>query len=233
MALEVIGAGFGRTATASLKLALETIGFGPCYHMSEVLANRGHIDLWNDVADGKPDWDTIYKDYRSAVDFPVSVYWRELAEFYPDAMIVLSWRDPERWYESTQETILSRQMWEFIGATPWGVMVDKIVGGLFEGKIHDRETLLRVYNAHVEAVKAAFGPDRLLVFEAKQGWAPLCAFLGAPVPEAPFPRVNSREELKNLIAMLESEGGRAMMEGEGMPAEVREQLFGKEDSPAS
>lgn len=230
MGLDVIGAGFGRTGTASLKLALETVGFGPGYHMSEVISNPGHIDLWNDVAAGAPDWDAIFKGYVSAVDFPAATYWRELADYYPDAKIILSLRDAERWYESTQETILSEKMWTLIGPTPWGRMVDRTVSRLFDGKIHDHDTLIRVYNGHNEAVKAAFGPDRLLVFEAKEGWAPLCAFLDVPVPDAPFPRVNSRTELQGMIAMLESEGGRAMMEGKGMPAEMRRQVFGEETS---
>ena len=95
MALKVIGAGFGRTGTASLKLALEQLGFGPCYHMSEVLANAGHLGLWNHVAAGKPDWDEIFKGYSSTTDFPASIYWRELADYYPEAKIILSLRDPE------------------------------------------------------------------------------------------------------------------------------------------
>lgn len=226
MTLKVIGAGFGRTGTASLKLALEKLGFGPCYHMSEVLANAGHTGLWNDAADGRPDWETIFKDYQSTVDFPASIYWRELAQFYPDAKIILSLRDAERWFESAQETILSPKMWAFAGPTVWGGMLDRTIGRLFENKIHDHDTLTRVYNTHNEAVKAAFGPDRLLVFEAKDGWAPLCEFLGVAAPGEPYPRVNSREELQGMIALLESDAGRAMMEGKGMPAEVRKQLFG-------
>ncbi|WP_425410457.1 sulfotransferase [Hyphococcus sp.] len=227
MGLKIIGAGFGRTGTASLKLALEKLGFGPCYHMSEVLANAGHIDLWNDVADGAADWETIFKNYQSTVDFPASIYWRALAAAYPDAKVVLSLRDAERWYESTQETILSEKMWEFTGPTRWGGMLDRTIRTLFEGDIHDRDTLIRIYNEHNETVKAAFGPDRLLVFEAKDGWAPLCAFLGVEVPDEAYPRVNSREELQGMIAMLESDAGRAMINGDGMPAAMREQVFGK------
>ncbi|WP_165793584.1 sulfotransferase family protein [Hyphococcus luteus] len=228
MALKVIGAGFGRTGTASLKLALEKLGFGPCYHMSEVLANAGHMDLWNEVAAGKPDWDAIFKDYAATTDFPASIYWRELAAFYPDAKIVLSLRDAERWIDSTQETILSPKMMGLIEGTPWRAMLRKTVDAIFDGDIHDHDTLRRVFNEHNAAVKAAFGPDRLLVFEAKQGWAPLCAFLGVPVPDEDFPRVNSKEELQGMIAMLESDMGRDMMQGKGMPQAMREQVFGKD-----
>ena len=228
MALKVIGAGFGRTGTASLKLALEQLGFGPCYHMSEVLANAGHMDLWNDVAAGDPDWDAIFKDYASTTDFPAATYWRDLAAYYPDAKVILSLRDAERWYESTQETILSRSMMARLEGTPWRAMIRNTIDALFGGEIHDHDTLIRVFNEHNEAVKAAFGPDRLLVFEAKQGWAPLCAFLGVAVPAAPFPQVNSKDEMKGMIAMLESDMGRDMMAGKGIPKQVREKLFGKE-----
>jgi hypothetical protein len=227
MALKVIGAGFGRTGTASLKLALEQLGFGPCYHMSEVLANAGHIDLWNDVAAGDPDWDEIFKNYESTTDFPASIYWRELAAYYPDAKVILSLRDAERWFESTQQTIMSSKMRSLLNCTPWGAMYDATIGALFDGKLHDHDTLIRVFNEHNAAVRAAFGPDRLLVFEAKEGWAPLCKFLRVPVPEAAFPQVNSKEEMQGLMSMLESDMGREMMEGKGMPKAVREQVFGK------
>ncbi len=228
MGLKVIGAGFGRTGTASLKLALEQLGFGPCYHMSEVLANAGHMDLWNAAAAGEPDWDAIFKDYASTTDFPASIYWRELANYYPDAKIILSLRDAERLCESTQETILSREMMRRLEGTPWRVMLENTIDALFDGNIHDHDTLIRVFNEHTPKVKAAFGPDRLLVFEAKDGWAPLCAFLGVAVPEGDYPRVNSKEELQGMIAMLESGMGRAMMQGKGMPKAMREQVFGKE-----
>lgn len=228
MALKVIGAGFGRTGTASLKLALEQLGFGPCYHMSEVLTNAGHMDLWNDVADGRPNWDEIFKNYASTTDFPACTYWRELADYYPYAKIILSLRDVERWIDSTQETVLGREMMGRIDGTPFRAMLKKTVDAVFDGKIHDRDTLRRAFNEHNAAVKAAFGPDRLLVFEAKQGWEPLCAFLGVPVPGEEFPRVNSREDLQGMIAMLESDMGRDMLQGKGMPQAMREHVLGKE-----
>lgn len=228
MALKVIGAGFGRTGTASLKLALEQLGFGPCYHMSEVLSNGGHLDLWNDVAAGKPNWDDIFKGYFSTTDFPASIYWRELADYYPEAKIILSLRDPESWFVSTQETILSRKMMGLLEGTPWRAMLKNTIDALFDGDIHDHDTLIRVFNDHTAAVKAAFGPDRLLVFEAKQGWAPLCAFLGVRIPAEDFPRVNAKAELQGMIDMLESDMGRDMMAGKGMPQAAREQVFGKE-----
>ena len=228
MTLKVIGAGFGRTGTASLKLALEKLGFGPCYHMSEVLANAGHIDLWNAVAAGRPDWDEIFKNYNSTTDFPASIYWRELTEYFPDAKIILSLRDAERWFESVQQTIMSPKMRALLDGTPWGGMYNATIGAFFDHKLSDHDTLIRVFNEHSAAVKSAFGPDRLLVFEAKDGWAPICKFLGVPVPDEAYPRVNSKEEMQGLMDMLESDAGQEMMQGKGLPKAVREQLYGKE-----
>ena len=230
MTLKVIGAGFGRTGTASLKLALEKIGFGPCYHMSEVLSHAGHIDYWNKVADGAPDWDMIFKNFQSTVDFPAATYWRELAAYYPDAKIILSVRDPERWYQSTQETILSPTIWKLMGSTPWGGMVRRTVNALFDDRINDHDRLISVFNAHNAEVKAAFGPGRLLVHESKDGWAPLCDFLSAPVPDEPYPRVNSKEDMQAMFDMMASPVGQRMMQGLGMDAgkgSVHDQVFDK------
>jgi hypothetical protein len=105
MALQVIGAGLGRKGTVSLKVALEQLGFGRCYHMLEMLGNPGHTALWRDIADGKPDWDTIFDGYGASMDYPAGTCWRELADYYPAAKVVLSVRDPEKWFESVHATI--------------------------------------------------------------------------------------------------------------------------------
>ena len=176
MALKVIGAGFGRTATASLKIALERLLQAPCYHMSEVLGRAGHVDLWLDAAEGRPDWDAIFDGYAATVDFPASNYWRELSEAYPDAKILLSLRDAERWFQSTQETIFSPSLQKFQTGTKWGRMIKATIDDHLGGQMNDRDSLIEAFNAHNRAVEQAFGEDRLLVFEASQGWAPLCAF---------------------------------------------------------
>ncbi|MGH8246419.1 MAG: sulfotransferase family protein, partial [Gammaproteobacteria bacterium] len=117
MALKVIGAGFGRTGTMSIKFALERIGFGPCYHMMEVMPHPQAVSQWARLARGEQsDWDGIFKGYAATVDWPACTYWRELAEYYPDATVILSVRDPARWFESTQKTIFSRQhLDQFLG----------------------------------------------------------------------------------------------------------------------
>ena len=96
MALEVIGAGLGRTGTLSLKLALEHIGLGKCYHMSEMIAHlRTHLPLWVAAAKGQPQWDAIFDGYRSSTDYPGCMFWRELVAKYPDAKVILTTRDPD------------------------------------------------------------------------------------------------------------------------------------------
>ncbi|MEO3870156.1 sulfotransferase family protein [Nonomuraea sp. B12E4] len=101
-----MGAGFGRTGTASLKAALELLGYGPCYHMSVVIAEPYRVRQWLEVGEGRSrDWDTVFTGFRSALDWPAAAYWRELAEHYPDAKVVLTVRDPQRWWDSVSATI--------------------------------------------------------------------------------------------------------------------------------
>jgi hypothetical protein len=226
MQLQVIGAGFGRTGTASLKLALETLLHAPCYHMSEVLGNAGHMDLWLDVAAGNPDWNAIFGSYAATVDFPASNYWRELAEFYPEAKIVLSVRDAERWFQSTQETIFSKTLQQLHSGTKWGRMAKATVDDHVGGDINDRDAVVAAFNAHVASVKNAFDSDRLLVFEARDGWEPLCKLLDLPVPEEPYPHINSKEEFDAVFELLRSPIGARAMNGEGMESgSAHEDLF--------
>ncbi|HEY9879292.1 MAG TPA: sulfotransferase family protein [Leptolyngbyaceae cyanobacterium] len=200
MSLSVIGAGFGRTGTLSLKAALEMLGYGPCYHMIEVFAHPEHIDLWNAATDGEFHWDEIFDGFRAAVDWPACAFWQPLLEYYPDAKVILTVRDPNRWYESALQTIYGATHRNPAADTPPIFIAQRAMAGklvwerTFGGRFDDRDHAIAVFNAHNEAVKAAVPANRLLVFEARQGWEPLCTFLGCPVPDAPFPNVNSTEE---------------------------------------
>ncbi len=228
MTLSIIGAGLGRTGTASLKVALEKLGFGKCHHMSEVFGSPEQIALWSAAAAGKPDWAAIFTGYGSAVDFPSAAYWRELAAFYPNAKIILSLREPGTWADSTQETILSPAFSPAMAKMPFGPVLTGVVWRFFDGRIHDRDHLLGVFNRHNDAVRAAFAKDRLLVFEAKEGWAPLCAFLGVPVPAEEFPRVNSKEEMKPMMAAIAAQfaGGVKGAALDALNERVRETIHG-------
>lgn len=197
MTLSVFSAGFGRTGTMSLKLALEQLGFGPCHHMIEVIGNGdAQVPLWNAALTGEPDFEAIYSGYGAAVDWPTAAFWQELAVAYPDAKVILSSRSAESWYNSISETILAT-VWDEASWPPpaveWFRMVSKVLERSL-GTARDKDSILAAFEAHEAAVKAAIPAERLLVHSAKEGWAPLCAFLGVPVPDAPYPRTNSKEE---------------------------------------
>jgi hypothetical protein len=201
--MHVIGAGLGRTGTYSLKFALNQLGLGPCHHMEEVLHNMNRqVPLWEAVLAGKADWAEVYKGYASAVDWPTASFFRELAAVYPDARFVLSTRSAESWADSFGETIYA-VLHGRDQAPPdkrdWLEMVVKIIAKARIPLGLDRSGLLDAFRAHEAAVKSAVPADRLLVFDVKQGWAPLCAFLGKPVPAEPFPRTNDREQFFELL----------------------------------
>ncbi|HWA64034.1 MAG TPA: sulfotransferase [Caulobacteraceae bacterium] len=199
MALKVIGSGLGRTGTLSLKGALEQLGFGPCHHMVEVFMHPETVPLWVEAGAGRGDWDRIYEGYGSTVDYPGCKYWRELADHFPDAKVLHSVRDPDKWFDSTQATIFAPGS-PAVNAPPPMKPFFETLTGEFGEKIHDRAYMIDHFHRHTEAVKAAIPKERLLVYDVAEGWGPLCAFLGVPVPETPFPRVNSREEFQARAA---------------------------------
>jgi len=140
VSIPLLGAGLGRTATFSLKFALEHVGLGSCYHMSEVFAGaRRNIPLWLDVARGRPDWDTVFDGYQSTTDYPACSYWRELAGYYPNAKIVLTVRDADSWFDSVTETIFSEQMQGSLAGSPVEEMMRRTVFDAFGGRVKDRE----------------------------------------------------------------------------------------------
>ncbi|MFC6886173.1 MULTISPECIES: sulfotransferase family protein [Actinomadura] len=189
--MEIIGAGMGRTGTLSLKHALERLGFGPCYHMVEIQREPERGWAWLDAARGEPvDWDEIFRGYRATVDFPGRSFWRELTAHYPQAKVLLSVRDPRRWYESAMATIYNPRN------EPEPGPIDRAWRLRFRHDFgcepRDAERVIAGFRAHTEAVQRAVPADRLLTYEVGQGWEPLCAFLGVEVPDEPFPRLNER-----------------------------------------
>jgi hypothetical protein len=202
MTIRVFSAGFGRTGTLSLKFALEQIGFGPCHHMKEVLgAGPVQVPLWNAALAGKPDFDAIYKGYSAAVDWPTAAFWRELAAAYPDAKVILSTRPAESWYDSISQTILSTLTAAENLPPPaagWFNMVGKVLRRSL-GPTFDKDSLIAAFHAQEASVRAEIPASRLLVHSAKDGWEPLCAFLGVPVPATAYPRTNSKEEFLEVM----------------------------------
>jgi hypothetical protein len=199
MPLQIVGAGFGRTGTLSMKSALEMLGVGPCHHMMEVFGKPEHIALWQDAADGNSvDWESVFKGYNSAVDWPVCYFWKELSELYPESKIILTLRDPNKWYDSAVATIFKGMMARPEGITdPHGLMVKKLIlENTFGGNLSDREQAISVFNKHNQQVIDTIPAERLLVFEASHGWGPLCDFLEVPVPTEDYPNSNSTEEFQ-------------------------------------
>ena len=197
MALEIIGAGFGRTGTYSLKAALERLGFGPCHHMSEVISDPSQIQLWSDVLDGRSAYDRIFAGFRAAVDFPVAAYWQDVLAANPSAKVILSHRDAEDWYGSFSQTILplilDRDAWPE-NAKPWFEMIEKVIIGKALNGSTDRERILAAYRANETAVRDLEARGDALVFSVRDGWEPLCRFLGVPEPQEPFPKTNARAD---------------------------------------
>lgn len=208
--LKIIGAGFGRTGTRSLKEALEILGFGPCYHMVEAFEHPEHVPAWNAATRGEPvDWKKLFHDYQATVDWPACTFYQQLMDVYPDAKVLLSVRDPEKWYESVSSTIYqaSRRsrspfaplLMQVVRLVRPGVaviipMINRLIWeGTFQGRFEDKDYALSVFNRHNEEVKNYVPPEKLLVYSVKEGWEPLCAFLDVPVPDVPFPHLNDRE----------------------------------------
>ena len=200
MPLEIIGPGFGRTGTNSLKLALEYLGFGPCHHMFEVRDNPELLPDWQAAARGETvDWDQVFRGYRSQVDWPGARYRRELVRHFPDAKVILSVRDPDAWFDSVQATIAP-----FIAArgthpSPHVNAIAEmgyqtVVAQVFDNRMSERGQATRVFREHIAEVQSEIPADRLLTFDLREGWQPLCAFLEVEVPDTPFPRTNSSKE---------------------------------------
>ncbi len=212
MTIKLIGAGFGRTGTTSIKAALEELGIGQCYHMIEVLKHPSHVQFWNEAIDGKPrDWRKFLANYGAIVDWPGCTFYQELMAAYPDAKVLLTVRDPEKWYESTDNTIYrlprtpAARVLRFLVPHPrrFFAMNDRLIWqGTFGGQFEDRQRAIAVFQAQIEAVKQVVPPERLLVYDVREGWEPLCNFLGVPVPQGkPFPRLNDTASMQRMIRL--------------------------------
>jgi hypothetical protein len=192
--LRVVGAGLGRTGTHSLMVALEQLLGAPCYHMAKVF-ERDDAEQWLRIGRGETElMDDVLADCAAAVDWPTAAYWEVLAEKNPDALILLSTRSSaDAWFKSASDTIF-----KFISAAaedPWGMMVNELIIKNFAGgDIMDKEVATAAYETHNAYVREHADPDRLLEWQATDGWAPICEALGLPVPDEPFPLTNTTDE---------------------------------------
>ncbi|HMC38352.1 MAG TPA: sulfotransferase [Acidimicrobiales bacterium] len=200
--MRVIGAGLGRTGTHSLKVALEQLLGGRCHHMVEVFAHPEEIPVWTDAIEGRPvDWRALLGGYTSVVDWPGAAFWPELSAVYPDALMLLSVRDPDAWYESAINTIFAglRRGDEEIG--PWMVSMVRLLGDRFCNRFDDRDAMIEAFVRHNDAVRRAVPAERLLEWSTADGWAPICDRLGLPTPGEPFPVTNTTEEFRAMMGL--------------------------------
>jgi sulfotransferase family protein len=208
--MKLIGAGLPRTGTLTQKVALEMLGLEPCYHWVNILADLEQVDVWNRALDGENVWDEVFAGVQATVDWPGGFFWRELMDHYPDAKVLLSVRDPERWEPSFRETIVDMghgetmlnllstarakvdpQWSRYVKLVERMFWIDK---GTFAASGYERpEQLIAQLKRHNEEVEATVPSDRLLVWSVTEGWEPLCDFLEVPVPDEPMPHANDRE----------------------------------------
>jgi len=213
--MRLIGAGYGRTGTMSLKAALERVGCGPCFHMIDLLRDPSLLGPWARAAAGeRVDWAAALEGWGSSVDWPGCTWWEQHLETWPDAKVLLNVRDKEGWYRSCLTTIYAaREMaarGELRGNTEnapapevMQMINDIIWNGTFHGRFLEKDHAFAVFDAHVADVKAKVPAERLLVYEVAQGWEPLCDFLEVPVPDEPFPRLNDTASFRAMLGMPE------------------------------
>ena len=213
--MKLIGAGMPRTGTLTQKVALEMLGFGPCYHMVDVLADLDQAKLWQRALDGEAPWGQIFGDFDSTVDWPGGYFYRELMDVYPEAKVLLSVRDPQAWERSMRETVWAVRHGEslvrLLSSAQAHVnpqwrgfleMIDRLVwegAGTFASGHAEPQQLIDTMIRHNREVEEVVPSERLLVWDVKEGWERLCEFLEVPVPRQPFPHVNDRTEFLNRV----------------------------------
>lgn len=205
MTVRVVGAGLGRTGTNSLKVALEQLLGGTCYHMMEVFGRPDDVVTWQNAVDGLPvDWHALFQGFTAAVDWPVVGFWQEIAAAYPDAIVLLSTREStQAWWQSVDQTIfaIGRR-----GVPEDGPMRDQMqmVSGLFDRftpEWRDATAAQRAYEQHNATVRSTVPRERLVDWQPGDGWEPICAALDVPVPDEPFPHTNTKDEFRAMVGL--------------------------------
>ena len=206
MTLQVVGAGLGRTGTHSLKIALEQLLGTPCYHMIETFGRPDDIPVWHRAINGDmPDWTEFLSGYAAAVDWPACAFWRELWAANPDAVVLLSSRDTEDWWTSANHTIFQIAQRELppgedVGRAQMAMAMD-MFAKTFTADWQDETEAKRAFERHNADVRASVPADRLIDYRPGDGWEPICLKLGLPVPDEPFPHVNTTDEFRAMVGM--------------------------------
>jgi hypothetical protein len=208
MTLRVVGAGLGRTGTASLQLALQQLLDGRCYHMGETFGRPDDIPVWHAAVKGaSPDLHAFLAEFVATVDWPACAFWRQLADANPDAIVLLSTRSSaDAWWKSAHDTIFQISKRELPPDAPPQfaaqiAMAADMFALTFTPGWEDATEAKRAYEAHNAAVRAAIDPARLVDWQPGDGWEPICAALGVPVPSDPFPHVNTTADFRAMTGM--------------------------------
>jgi Sulfotransferase domain len=201
--MRVVGAGVGRTGTHSLKIALERLLGGPCHHMVEMGGDPAQVPGWIDAIEGRPvDWPQLLTGYRAIVDWPGASFWREISAAFPNALVLLSVRDPEAWYRSASNTIfLAFDRVPPPERVPWLNAVRKLLHDRFGDQFDDPTAMMDAFQRHNDAVRRGIPAARLLEWRPEDGWEPICGRLGLPVPDDPFPMTNTTNEARAAFGM--------------------------------
>lgn len=196
--LKVVGAGVGRTGTHSLKVALETLLGGRCHHMVEVFANaEAEVPVWTAAVHGEQvDWHALLGGYNAQVDWPGASFWPELSEAFPDALVLLSVRDPDEWYRSATSTIFNGMSGGAQGGDGWMGTMMELLADRFCANLTDRSAMIEAYERHNDRVRSTIPAERLLEWTPSDGWDPICKRLGVAVPDEPFPLTNTTAEFQ-------------------------------------
>ena len=202
MTLKVIGAGVGRTGTHSLKVALEQLLGGPCHHMLEVIGHPEQVPVWIDAIEGRPvDWAGLMEGYVAQVDWPGASFWPELLGANPDALVLLSVREPEAWFTSATNTIFSGLVLTDGEMGPWMAALRRLFKDRFCDDFGDRRAMITAYGRHNDEVRRRVPATQLLEWSPEQGWAPICRALGIPEPGDPFPLTNTTAEFRAMMGI--------------------------------
>ncbi len=210
--MKMIGVGFGRTGTMSLKAALEELGAGPCFHMIDLITGENKardLDQWVKVANDEPvDWTEVFDGWEATVDWPAATKWREIAAAFPDVPVLLNVRDFDGFYKSCANTIMAVKEAAAAGELEqdasreppapelWGVIDKLIWEGDFQGRFKDKEWAREMYWDRVETIKREIPADRLVYWELGDGWEPLADALGVEAPDKPFPHLHDTNEFR-------------------------------------
>jgi hypothetical protein len=207
MALLVVGAGLGRTGTSSLKTALEMLLDGRCYHMYELRGRPEDVPRWGQALAGGPtDWEAVFGEFNATVDWPAASFWPELAAAYPDAPVLLSRRETaESWWASMEKTIVALLREPLPEDDPALARQRRLTKAILAERLDERwferEGGIAAYERHNERVRSGVPPERLIEWTPGDGWGPLCARLGLPEPQEPFPHLNTTSDFREIVGL--------------------------------